>query len=291
MKQQHEIIIPPKPGRSSSVAESKKLVVKVDFLDIVNNVTIGQLIIRTLTEWSIPFSFPRLLASDSAAYMKKSYREVLKPIMPQLIHSPCLAHILNLIINGVQNPTNVPLLLLLAGALGLKWLFMWNEFNELNFPEIKQSFANLTELVFTTDERKDEIFSLLSQTCNNIQKMIMRVKYQVFVGNEIAIDRSKNNTLEEAKQVASLIRSQHNLIYFTHQEEYFQNLQELRFIKCIYYRSAWRVKKIDYEKRNDYKEGLWLLNLKFLKVDINKYKEDYDKIYSILLGCSLINEI
>lgn len=71
--------------------------VAVDFLDIVNNITIGQLIIRTLTEWSIPFSFPRLLASDSAAYMKKSYREVLKPIMPQLIHSPCLAHILNLI--------------------------------------------------------------------------------------------------------------------------------------------------------------------------------------------------
>src|SRR5579859_123496 len=71
--------------------------VAVDFLDIVNNVTIGQLIIRTLTEWSIPFSFPRLLASNSAAYMKKSYHEVLKPIMPQLIHSPCLAHILNLI--------------------------------------------------------------------------------------------------------------------------------------------------------------------------------------------------
>ncbi|GBB89089.1 hypothetical protein RclHR1_15760005 [Rhizophagus clarus] len=71
--------------------------VAVDYLDNVNNVTIGQLIIRTLIEWSIPFSFPRLLASDSAAYMKKSYRELLKPIMPQLLHSPCLAHILNLI--------------------------------------------------------------------------------------------------------------------------------------------------------------------------------------------------
>jgi hypothetical protein len=71
--------------------------VAVDYLDSVNNVTIGQLIVRTLIEWSIPFNFPRLLASDSASYMKKSHREVLKPIMPQLIHSPCLAHILNLI--------------------------------------------------------------------------------------------------------------------------------------------------------------------------------------------------
>ncbi|GBC10065.1 hypothetical protein RclHR1_09300012 [Rhizophagus clarus] len=33
----------------------------------------------------------------SAAYMKKCYRDVLKPLMPQLIHLPCLAHILNLI--------------------------------------------------------------------------------------------------------------------------------------------------------------------------------------------------
>ena len=76
---------------------SNTRLVAVDYLDNVNNVTIGQLIIRTLIEWSIPFNFLRLLASDSAAYMKKSYRELLKPIMPQLIHSPCLAHILNLI--------------------------------------------------------------------------------------------------------------------------------------------------------------------------------------------------
>ena len=71
--------------------------VAVDYLNSVNSVTIGQLIICTLIEWSIPFDFPRLLASDSAAYMKKSYCELLKPVMPQLIHSPCLAHVLNLI--------------------------------------------------------------------------------------------------------------------------------------------------------------------------------------------------
>ena len=35
--------------------------VAVDYLNNVNNVTIGQLIIRTLIEWSIPFSFPRCI--------------------------------------------------------------------------------------------------------------------------------------------------------------------------------------------------------------------------------------
>ena len=71
--------------------------IAVDYLNSVNNITIGQLIIRTLTEWSIPFSFSRLLVSDSASYMKKSHREILKPIIPQLIHLPCLVYILNLI--------------------------------------------------------------------------------------------------------------------------------------------------------------------------------------------------
>jgi hypothetical protein len=71
--------------------------VHVDYLESVNNCTIGQLLIQTLVQWEIPFDLPQLIASDSAAYMKKSYRDVLKPLMPQLIHLPCLAHILNLI--------------------------------------------------------------------------------------------------------------------------------------------------------------------------------------------------
>ncbi|CAG8625777.1 4630_t:CDS:2, partial [Diversispora eburnea] len=34
---------------------------------------------------------------NSAAYIKKYYWDVLKSIIPQLIHLPCLVHILNLI--------------------------------------------------------------------------------------------------------------------------------------------------------------------------------------------------
>ncbi|GES82281.1 CGG triplet repeat-binding protein 1 [Rhizophagus clarus] len=71
--------------------------VSVDFLERVNNTTIGQVLMTTLTHFNIPFNLPRLFLSDSAAYMKKCYHEILSPLMPNLIHAPCCAHILNLI--------------------------------------------------------------------------------------------------------------------------------------------------------------------------------------------------
>ncbi|GBC24006.2 CGG triplet repeat-binding protein 1 [Rhizophagus irregularis DAOM 181602=DAOM 197198] len=45
----------------------------------------------------VSVDFLELFLSDSAAYMKKCFQEALKPIMPQLIHLPCYAHIINLI--------------------------------------------------------------------------------------------------------------------------------------------------------------------------------------------------
>ena len=71
--------------------------ISVDFLNSVNNITIGQTLFYILTNYNIPFNKPILFLSDSAAYMKKCYRDVLKSVMPQLIHTPCCAHILNLI--------------------------------------------------------------------------------------------------------------------------------------------------------------------------------------------------
>jgi hypothetical protein len=71
--------------------------VSVDFLTQVNNSTMGSTLFTILTKYDISFSLPCLFLSDSAAYMKKCFREVLKPVMPQLIHVPCCAHILNLI--------------------------------------------------------------------------------------------------------------------------------------------------------------------------------------------------
>ncbi|PKY34385.1 hypothetical protein RhiirB3_457979 [Rhizophagus irregularis] len=71
--------------------------VSVDFLERVTNTTMGQVLTTILTHFNISFNLPRLFLSDSAAYMKKCYREVLLPLMPQLIHVPCCAHIINLI--------------------------------------------------------------------------------------------------------------------------------------------------------------------------------------------------
>ena len=77
--------------------QNETKLVSVDFLKRVNNTTMGQTLMTILTNYNISFSLPRLFLSDSAAYMKKCYRDVLLPLMPQLIHVPCCAHIINLI--------------------------------------------------------------------------------------------------------------------------------------------------------------------------------------------------
>ncbi|RIA97545.1 hypothetical protein C1645_813963 [Glomus cerebriforme] len=58
----------------SHVNKLKEFFIHVDYLERVNNCTIGQPIIQTLVQWEIPFNLPQLVASDSAAYMKKCYR-------------------------------------------------------------------------------------------------------------------------------------------------------------------------------------------------------------------------
>ena len=56
--------------------------VSVDFLNVINNSTMGQTLFYILTNYNISFNKPILFLSDSAAYIKKCYREVLKPVMP-----------------------------------------------------------------------------------------------------------------------------------------------------------------------------------------------------------------
>ncbi|PKC13596.1 hypothetical protein RhiirA5_351415, partial [Rhizophagus irregularis] len=142
---------------------------------------------------------------------------------------------------------------------------------ESKIPEITQFFANLTELILTIRERKYEIFSFLSLICYNIQKLIIRIDYPIysFCGNGTATEISR-----ESYYLASLIRSQHNLVHLElfdipemgineilkslkesqHNSlktlilnnarinynstilsymKYLQNLQELRFNKCV----------------------------------------------------------
>ncbi|KAF0510690.1 transcription factor e2f6 [Gigaspora margarita] len=71
--------------------------VSVEFLIQVNNTTISQNCVNIITIFHIPLSASRVLVTNSAAYIKKSYREVLKPLILQLVHIPYCAHIINLI--------------------------------------------------------------------------------------------------------------------------------------------------------------------------------------------------
>ncbi|CAG8500199.1 6918_t:CDS:2, partial [Scutellospora calospora] len=70
--------------------------VKTEHLDIVNNTTITQLVMKTLQFYNIPFENIIFFISDNASYMVKAF-SVLSPLITQMKHNRCLAHILNLV--------------------------------------------------------------------------------------------------------------------------------------------------------------------------------------------------
>ena len=70
--------------------------VKTSFLNVVNNTTISQLVVTTLTFYNISFNNVILFITDNASYMLVAFR-VLSSLIPQLKHSTCFAHILNLV--------------------------------------------------------------------------------------------------------------------------------------------------------------------------------------------------
>ena len=51
---------------------------------------------KCVAEVDIPYERIHAFVTDSAAYCKKAYREVLSPLFPRSIHVLCLAHIVNL---------------------------------------------------------------------------------------------------------------------------------------------------------------------------------------------------
>jgi hypothetical protein len=209
---------------------------------------------------------------------------------------------------------------------------------EPKVPEIIQFFANLTELVITVREIKYEIFLFLSQICYNIWKLIIRIDYPK---NVLGLGGGNATITVEAVSLASLIRSQHNLVYFELFDipevginkileslkesqcnslktlilnnarisnnistilsylKYLQNLQELRFNKCICNENIIfnnKYSKIDiFDEEKCYEKGLWLPNLKYLQVDyVDEKGKEFEVLSSILssilIRCSpLIN--
>lgn len=79
------------------VTTAKAVLVNTEFLPAVNNVSIAQLIIRTLTNSNIDFNNVLALVSDNAAYMKKCFIDGLQGLLPNAVHVTCWAHILSLV--------------------------------------------------------------------------------------------------------------------------------------------------------------------------------------------------
>ena len=75
--------------------DQTKLVV-TEYVIVDNNTTISQIILLTLQKYQVSFDDVLLFITDNAAYMVKTFKN-LSPIMPQMKHNNCLAHIMNLV--------------------------------------------------------------------------------------------------------------------------------------------------------------------------------------------------
>jgi hypothetical protein len=70
--------------------------VATEHVIVANNTTISQIILSTLQKYQVSFNNVLFFITDNAAYMVKTFRN-LSPIMPQMKHNTCLAHIMNLV--------------------------------------------------------------------------------------------------------------------------------------------------------------------------------------------------
>ena len=64
--------------------------------DACNHSTFSRAIMKCVAEVDILYERIHAFVTDSAAYCKKAYREVLSPLFPRSTHVLCLAHIVNL---------------------------------------------------------------------------------------------------------------------------------------------------------------------------------------------------
>ncbi len=76
---------------------NKTKLVNTIFLEVVNYTTISQSFINTINSYNISFDNIIFYISDNASYMKKAFTSILSPLIPQLFHNTCFAHIYNLV--------------------------------------------------------------------------------------------------------------------------------------------------------------------------------------------------
>ena len=69
----------------------------VERMTACNHATFSQSIIKVVGDIGIKFEHVTAIISDSAAYCKKAYREILSVVFSKSVHVRCLAHIVNLV--------------------------------------------------------------------------------------------------------------------------------------------------------------------------------------------------
>ena len=74
------------------------------FLPKTNHSTVGQAVVQVLNSYNVTFNDVIVFDTDNAAYMKKTYTDILKGLYPKSIHCTCLAHIINLVGEAFRKP-------------------------------------------------------------------------------------------------------------------------------------------------------------------------------------------
>lgn len=75
----------------------KYYILDVVTLEACNHATFSEAVIKAVTGAGISFQNIIAVVSDSAAYCKKAFRDVLAAVFPAAVHVLCLAHIINLV--------------------------------------------------------------------------------------------------------------------------------------------------------------------------------------------------
>lgn len=77
------LILEPVPEGSPG---SKPLLINTIVLEACNSTIVGQAILTTIIEYGISYNNIRLLMTNNARYMMKCSREVLSPVLPNMVH-------------------------------------------------------------------------------------------------------------------------------------------------------------------------------------------------------------
>lgn len=67
------------------------------YLNVTNNKTVSQAIVKTVHDYGIDFDNVRVFNSDNVGYMKKAFSDTLSCLFPLSVHITCHSHIVNLV--------------------------------------------------------------------------------------------------------------------------------------------------------------------------------------------------